>query len=152
MNSIRCAVSVPADRHAAFERFVSLSWWVPEYTWSGDVLREIAIESRAEGMCFEVGPHGFRCDWGPVLDWSPPERLRCTWQIGPGREPVPDPARASGLELTFLRRPDGGTDVAIEHSGFERHGAGGAGYRDALASDAGSPLLLDAYARTFGRG
>ena len=74
-------------------------------------------------MCFELGPHGFRCDWGRVLAWEPPGRLVLAWQIGPTRVPKPDPAKASEVEVRFER--DGhATRASLSHTGFERHGEG----------------------------
>ena len=91
--------------------------------------------------CFELGPHGFRCDWGRVTVWEPPHRLVFRWQIGAQREPVPDPQRASEVEVRFA---DG--EVRLEHRGFERHGPDAENYRAALASEQGWPYILGRYA------
>ncbi|SCL23730.1 Uncharacterized conserved protein YndB, AHSA1/START domain [Micromonospora nigra] len=137
-------VPVPTDR--AFSVFTGelTDWWVTEYTWSGpNLLAELGMEPRAGGMLYEIGPHGFRADWGRVLTWDPPRRLVFTWQIGPDRVPVPDPARASEVEVLF--GPEGsGTRVEVAHRHFDRHGAAAEGYREALT--AGWHELLSRYA------
>ena len=148
LEPIEYDVTVPLPAEAAFSRFVDElgEWWPPEYTWSGEVLERIGIEARPDGSCFELGPHGFRCDWGRVVHWQPPEELGFTWQIGAGREPVPDAERAGVVELRF----DGGekdTRVGLRHHGFERYGEGAAGYRDAMASDQGWPYILGRFVR-----
>jgi uncharacterized protein YndB with AHSA1/START domain len=141
MTEITHAVTVPVPSDRAFDAFADLgSWWPPEYTWSGDVLETIAI---ADGRCYEVGPHGFRCDWGRVLVWEPPDRLVFTWQIGPSREPVPDPAKASEVEVRVTAEGSG-SRVELEHRGFERHGDDG--YAAALGSEQGWPYILGRYA------
>jgi len=144
-------VSAPPER--AFSVFTDglADWWVKEYTWSGpDALAEIGIEPRDGGLAYEIGPYGFRCDWGRVLVWQPPHRLVFAWQIGPDRAPVPDPTRASEVEITFT--PDEGdrTRVVVEHRNFDRHGAAAEGYRQALT--AGWRELLSRYALTVGLG
>jgi uncharacterized protein YndB with AHSA1/START domain len=149
--SIRITVSVPWAPAEAFRRFAGElgRWWPREYTWGGAALEAIGIEPRAGGLCSERGPHGFRCDWGRVLTWEPPERLVFTWQISPHREPVPDSARASVVAVRFVPRgEDGGTEVTLEHAEFERHGAGAADYRAALASPQGWPYILGRFAAT----
>jgi hypothetical protein len=141
---VRISVDVGLPAARAFDRFARelQAWWPREYTWSQDVLNEIGLEPRAGGLCFEIGPHGFRCDWGRILEWKPPDRLQIAWQIGPRREPVPNPARASSVTVSFaLVRPQHST-VALIHEGFERHGAGAADYRAAMASPQGWPLIL----------
>lgn len=151
----------PKDAYGLFADRLG-SWWPAEYSWAGDALVEIGIHPREGAMCFEVGPHGFRCDWGRVLAAQRPERLRFTWQIGPSREPVPDPEQASEVDVRFIgdgagrgaqagRRPaehrsNPSTWIEVEHWRFERHGEGGEGYRDALASDQGWPYMLRRYA------
>src|SRR5687767_4631146 len=96
-NTVRHTLTVPRPPAAAFALFTERlgRWWPREYTCGQDVLEEIGVEPRQGRLCYELGPQGFRCDWGRVLAWEPPHRLPLACQIGPGREPVPDPARAS---------------------------------------------------------
>lgn len=148
---VRASVTVPVDAQRAFAIFTDglASWWPPEYTWSGAALELIAIDPREGGLCSEYGPHRFRCDWGRVLVYDPPNRLALTWQIGPTRVPQPDPAQASRIDVRFS--PDGAaTAVELVHSGFEHHGEGAEAYRDAMAADPGWPWLLRRYAGAAG--
>jgi uncharacterized protein YndB with AHSA1/START domain len=144
---VRGEVVVPVMPAAAFRAFTEGfgRWWPPEYTWAGPVLETIGMEPGEGGLCFERGPHGFRVDWGRVLAWEPPGRLGFSWQVSPQRQPVPDPDRASVVEVAFAAEGDGATRVRLEHGGFERHGEGAAGYRDAMASAPGWPLLLERF-------
>ncbi|NBC30609.1 MAG: ATPase, partial [Spirochaetes bacterium] len=70
-------------------------------------------------------------------------RLVFRWHISARREPVPDPAKSSEVEVRFEK---GGaeTQVVLTHRGFERHGEDGSWYRDAMASDMGWPRILAA--------
>ena len=146
-DSVNAAVRVEVSAEPAFEVFVDelASWWPREYTWSQDVLEDIGIEPHEGGLCFERGPQGFRCDWGRVLIWDPPRRLVLGWQISPRREPEPDPAKASEVEVRFDREEGGVTRVRLEHRDFDRHGEGSAGYAQMLAAPAGWPFLLDRF-------
>jgi uncharacterized protein YndB with AHSA1/START domain len=125
-------VAVPPERaFALFTRGLA-SWWIREFTWAGpDALVDIGIEAAVGGLAYEIGPHGFRVDWGRVLVFEPPHRFVMTWQIDPHRAPMPDPAKATEVEVRFEEVPEG-TRVTLEHRGFERHGADGPGYRDGL--------------------
>ncbi len=147
IDPVRIVVVAPLSGPRAFDRFARElhSWWPREYTWSQDVLHDIGIEPRAGGLCFEIGPDGFRCDWGRVLDWEPPARLRLAWQISPRREPIPNPLHASTLTVSFTPNGSQRTDVALVHDDFERHGPGAAEYRDAMASPIGWPLILQRF-------
>ena len=150
METINLYVDVPGTPEQAFRCFTDgmAGWWPREYTWSGErALAAIGIEHGAGGLCYEIGPHGFRCDWGRVLVWDPPRRLVFTWQIGPAREPVPDPARAGEVELLFRETVDGETLVELEHRGFEKYGPEAAEYRAGLESSAGWPYLLGLFAK-----
>ncbi|MCW3839476.1 SRPBCC family protein [Micromonospora yasonensis] len=150
--SLRCRLLAPTSAERAFAVFTGslTDWWVREYTWSGpDALAELGVEPRSGGMLYEIGPYGFRNDFGRVLTWDPPRRLVFTWQIGPDRVPVPEPARASEVEVLFL--PDGPdrTRVEVEHRNFDRHGEAAEGYREALT--AGWHELLRRYLATVTR-
>jgi uncharacterized protein YndB with AHSA1/START domain len=147
-DSVRHSVNVGRRAAGAFSLFVEefQTWWPREYTWSQDVLEAIGIEPGIDGMCYERGPHGFRCDWGRVLVWEPPRRLEFTWQISPRREPVPNPTLASVVGVSFDERSDGSTQVSLEHWGFERHGSGSAEYQAAMGSAHGWPYILQCFA------
>jgi uncharacterized protein YndB with AHSA1/START domain len=144
--SVRREVTVPWGPEDAFGRFAgdTGSWWPREFTWSQEVLVAIGIEAGENGMCFELGPHGFRCDWGRVLLWDPPRRLVLTWQIGPDRVPVPDATRASEVHVTFEPAGDDRTRVVVEHRAFERHGPAGDAYAAGMGQ--GWDHLLARYA------
>lgn len=142
-------VPVPAER--AFHAFTAdfVRWWPAEYTWSGAVLQWIGMEPHTGGACYELGPEGFRCDFGRVLHWQPPHRLRFSWQIGPTRVPEPDPARASEVEVRFLAETPDRTRVELEHRHFSRHGSGAREYRAAMDSPQGWDHILHRYARAL---
>lgn len=144
---IRHTLTAPASAEAAFTVFTEglASWWPAEYTWSRDVLETIVIEPGEGGRCFERGPHNFECDWGRVLVWEPPRRLVFTWQISPRREPEPNPAKASEVEVRFTPEGVSATRVELEHRYFARHGEGGDEYRAGLGSPHGWPYILDRY-------
>jgi uncharacterized protein YndB with AHSA1/START domain len=147
-DAIQYTLTVPLPPTDAFTLFARqfTEWWPREYTWSQSVLEDIGIEARPGGLCYEHGPHGFRCDWGRVLAWEPPGRLVLAWQISPRREPEPNPEKASTIELHFEAEVDGTTRVMLEHRDFDRHGDGAAEYRAALASEQGWPYILGRYA------
>lgn len=150
-DAVRVAITVQTPRNRAFELFTDLeSWWPHEYTWSGEALEEIGIEGWVDGMCFEVGPHGFRCDWGRVLVWEPGGRLAFSWQIGPRREPVPDPGKAGEVDVRFIAQGPRETRIELEHRGFARHGEGWQGYCDQMGSPEGWPQILDRLAAIVG--
>ncbi len=142
--SAHVAVTVAVAPERAFEAFESemAAWWPAEFTWSQDALEWIGIQ---DGLCTERGPYGFRIDWGRVLERTPPEHLAFAWQITPARVPEPIPERASRVDVRFAVLPEGGTEVRLEHSGFERHGGGADAYRDAMQRE-GWPRVLERYA------
>jgi uncharacterized protein YndB with AHSA1/START domain len=148
---VRRAITVSVPPREAFEAFTErfADWYPPEYTWSGEVLETIGIEPREGSLCFERGPHGFRCDWGRVLAWDPPDRLVLAWQVSPKREPQPNPAQASEIEIRFECEDPSATRVEFEHRGFARHGEGAGEYRDAMDSEQGWDYILGRYAAAF---
>jgi uncharacterized protein YndB with AHSA1/START domain len=135
----------PADAFAAFTDGMN-AWWPREDTWSGEALERIAIEPRHGGFAHEIGPGGMRLDWGRVAAWEPPHRLALSWQIRPDRVPEVSPANATQVELRFEATPGGGTRVRLVHDGWERHGEGGAAYRDAFDAAGSWQRILEAYA------
>lgn len=150
-NVVEC-IEVNSTRDDAFHRFIDelQHWWPRDYTFSRDVLAALGIEAKLGGFCFEIGPHGFRCDWGRVVDFEPPQRVAFLWQLTPRSAPQPDPDKASLVTLDFAATP-AGTKVRLEHSGFERHGDGAEKYRDELASEYGWAFILQKYGDYCGR-
>jgi uncharacterized protein YndB with AHSA1/START domain len=131
---IRESIRVRVAPEVAFQRFTEEfgAWWPREFSWSQDVLEQIGMEPGEGGLLSELGPHGFRLDWGRITTWEAPRRLVFTWQITGKREPQPDPAKASEVRVHF-EAEGRGTRVDVEHTAFERHGEGAREYRDALA-------------------
>jgi uncharacterized protein YndB with AHSA1/START domain len=144
---VRHEVTVPVTVADAFDVFTAelVRWWPREFTWSQDGLVDIRIDPEQDGACYEIGPHGFRCDWGRVLQWDPPHRVVISWQITPDRVPEPDPSRASEVEVSFESVNSRPSRVVLEHRAFERHGRGAPEYRAGM--ERGWAYLLDRYAR-----
>ena len=146
MNKITRNITVPISVDRAFHSFVDRlgEWWPAEYTWSQDQLQRIAIEGREGGLCSEVGPYGFRCDWGRVTAFETDRKISFTWQISPQRVPEPDPSRASNVNVSF-NGEGAATSITFEHTNFEKHGEGAKQYQEAMASDRGWDYILEQY-------
>ncbi|MGA8115255.1 MAG: SRPBCC domain-containing protein [Actinocatenispora sp.] len=105
-------------------------WWPPAHTVSGRPTA-ITFEPRAGGRIVERGEAGEEYEWGRVLDWEPPHRLRYSWHL------FFDPAEATEVEVTFSA-VDGGTAVRLEQRGWERIGDAGPQRRERTATVWGS--------------
>jgi hypothetical protein len=149
LEPVRASITVLAPSADAFALFADRfgEWWPREYTWAQDALEHIVLEPRVGGRCYEIGPHDFHVDWGRVLAWNRPRRLTLAWQISPRREPEPNPAKASEVDVRFEPIERHGTRVLLEHRAFECHGPEGSKYRDAMASARGWPWILQRYAK-----
>ena len=148
---VRVTVRVQSPRNRAFELFTDFeSWWPHEWTWSGEALEEIGIEGWVGGMWYEVGPFGFRCDRGRVFAWEPSGRLAFTWQVSPAGLPVPDPEKASEVEVRFIPQGPRETSIEVEHRGFARHGGGWEAYRERMGGAEGWPNILERFTAIIG--
>ena len=140
------ALPLPPERAYAVFKDEFGAWWPGDYTYSGPGgLQAISLGAAAGDLCTEIGPHGFRVDWGRMLDVEPSRRLRFLWQIADDRTPRPDPAASSEVEVVFEPDP-GGSIVRLTHSGFERYGEGGVRYRAEMAAEYGWPLIMAKFA------
>lgn len=115
-------VGVPPER--AFETWTRrcATWWPPSHT----ICREpvaITFEPRSGGRIVEHAPSGAEHDWGTILDWEPPGRLRYLWHL------FFDPSEATEVEVTFTAR-EAGTSVRLEQRGWERLSEAGPPRRD----------------------
>jgi hypothetical protein len=146
MADIKKTIVVNGSPAEAFRIFVHEihHWWPHAYTWSQDALVEMRIEAQPGGLCTEIGPHGFRCDWGRVIQWVENEKIGFLWQISPRREPVPQPEKASEVQLSFDAQGDH-SHVERMHDHFERHGEGSKQYKEMMGSAYGWPYILECY-------
>lgn len=146
MEKITKKIKVEVAKDKAFWKFLNElnEWWPKEYTWSQDQLKEIRIDGQKDGLCSEIGPYGFRCDWGRVTELAECEKIKLKWQISPKREPMPNPEMASDLEIVF-KGNDGSTEVEFVHRNFENHGEGAEDYRNMMDGKQGWDYILNAY-------
>jgi uncharacterized protein YndB with AHSA1/START domain len=93
-------------------------WWLSGHSVSADPGLTVTFEPRPGGRIFERTPGGPEHDWGEVLDWEPPRRLRYLWHLRFDR------ADATEVEIVFAPAAEG-TEVTIVHRGWERLGAKG---------------------------
>ena len=142
---------VNAPRSLAFTRFTEelARWWPQEYTWSQEKLAWIGIDPEVGGRCTERSKDNFTVDFGLVLSIRKPEQLSLAWCIDPERVPVPDPAKASVVDIEFKSIDAKSTMLKLKHSKFNRHGDKGKVYRDNMASDYGWKYILKRYGDTF---
>jgi uncharacterized protein YndB with AHSA1/START domain len=98
-------------------------WWPHDHSVSGQPGLQVTIEPGPGGRIFEQTRDGTEHDWGRVLVWEPPLRLRYLWHIGG------DPVDATEVEVTFTDEGES-TRVVIVHRGWERLGASGPDRRE----------------------
>ena len=130
----RAQVVVDASPEAAFELFTSEIglWWRRDTPYWNDRERglSVRIEPGVGGRFLEVhdADEGTGFEVGRVTRWEPGVRLAFTWtQAG-----WPDDA-STEVEVTFEAAGEG-TVVRLEHSGFERVGAGAGEFRTGYQS------------------
>lgn len=147
MDSIKKEIILKFSRETAFEKFLTgfNDWWHKEYTWSKDSLKEISIGLQAGSLCTEIGPNGFRIDWGTVINIQKDNSLSFKWQIGSNREPIPNPEKASLVTVTFNPISNSETKVELTHSDFKSHGDNYLEYLKAMDSNQGWEYLLNRY-------
>lgn len=142
---IKRSVSVSWDQETAFKRFTAgfADWW-PSKTHSigGEKLERIVFEQQAGGRIYEEHNDGRRFQWGQVVLWEPPMRVKFTWH------PSRDPSTAQDVEIQFVREGNG-TRLELTSSGWERWGKGAK--RAHRGYDVGWGYVLNVWAgrRTF---
>ena len=145
---IVCETVINLPPEEAFRHFAVRfgDWWPRDCTFSKKLLSGMYLGQAVDEWCYEQGPHGFRCDWGRILEWNPPHLVTFTWQIGPKSILQPDPDQSTEIGVQFSEFVPGKSRVKLTHKFFERHGADGAAYRADMASEYGWPLLLRMFA------
>jgi uncharacterized protein YndB with AHSA1/START domain len=115
---IERSISVSWDQAEAFRRFAFdfAKWW-PTRTHSigGPRLRRVVLEPHVGGRIYEELDDGRRFQWGRILEWEPPGRLKFTFH--PSREPE----NAQDVAVRFT--PEGtGTRLTLVASNWENWG------------------------------
>jgi uncharacterized protein YndB with AHSA1/START domain len=118
---IRRSIVVSWSQETAFQRFTAEfgSWW-PGRTHSiggRERLKRIVFEQQVGGRIYEEHHDGRRFQWGEVILWEPPSRLKFTWH------PSRDPSTAQEVEIEFLKE-ESGTRLQLTSTGWERWGKG----------------------------
>jgi len=128
---VRKSVRVQAPVERAFSVFVEQmeTWWPATHHIGKTPFEAIFVEPRVGGRWYERNADGAQCEWGTVLAWDPPHKVRFSWHLGPGHDSPdwtfdPDMSRASEVEIRFSPAGSGATLVELEHSKLERHGEG----------------------------
>lgn len=126
---VRKSVRVSASVERSFAVFVGQmeTWWPATHHIGVQPFEAIFVEPRVGGRWYERDTDGKQCDWGTVLAWDPPHRVRFSWHVGPKRDSPEwgydsDISRASEVEIRFKDEGQGTTLVELEHSHLERHG------------------------------
>lgn len=146
--AVRKSITVAASQQRAFDAFTAgmSDWWLRDSHYIGDTAPEaVVVEPRAGGRWFERAPDGAECDWGRVLDWEPPGRVRLAWHLDADWTYDPDPARATEIEVQFIAEGEASTRVELVHSGLEIHGERAREVREAVGSPQGWSGLLARY-------
>ena len=111
--------SVPLDPDEAFELFTSRmgTWWpLLTHSIAEDQASTVRFEGHVGGRVVELAEDGSECEWADEIAWDPPHRLVLAWH------PSVEPVAATIVEIRFKRLPDGGTQIELEHRGWEELG------------------------------
>ena len=146
--AVETSVVVEAPIERAFSVFTEGigTWWPPEHHILEGELAEMVFERREGGHIYDRAVDGNECRWARVLVYEPPNRVVFSWDISPGWQIQPDPAKTSEVEVRFIAEDAQRTRVELEHRNLERHGDGWQGMRDAVGSPDGWAIGLGRFA------
>jgi Activator of Hsp90 ATPase homolog 1-like protein len=113
---IRVSFTVACSPEHAFDTWTerATSWWPPEHTVSHERGARIVFEPRVGGRIFERTESGHEIEWGQIVEWDRPRRLRYLWHI------ATELHNATDVEIVFLAVSDASTRIEIEHGGWDR--------------------------------
>jgi uncharacterized protein YndB with AHSA1/START domain len=113
--------TVEAEPSQAFDLWANRTslWWPRGHTMSGTDEYEIIFEGWPGGRVFERSGEGEEHDWGEVLTWEPPNRIRYLWHL------FFDRSEATTVDVQFKLSDAATTTVTITQTGFERLGEAG---------------------------
>ena len=100
-------------------------WWpVASHSIHAGDVTEIRFDRQVGGQVVEVAADGTEVSWADVMAWDPHNRFVLSWH------PNPDPIAASVLEVRFTAAESGGTEMHLEHRGWNEFGGEGRELRD----------------------
>jgi len=137
VHRVRVALA-PAEAFDLFTREIARWWPFRGHSAFGEEAVDLQIDGRVGGEVTEVARDGSTCAWGTVTAWTPPTAFAMRWRPG-----LPE-AQATLLQVRF-QAMDGGTEVSVDHSGWEVRGEQAAEKRDQY--DGGWPATLAAFAQ-----
>ena len=117
---VRKTRTVPLDPVDAFELFtIGIGTWWPlaSHSIAEHEAAGVRLEPRVGGRVVELTENGTEHSWADVIAWDPPHRFVLAWH------PSVDPEVATIVEVRFGPAPGGGTEVELEHRGWEEFGA-----------------------------
>ena len=117
------ALACPPDHAFALWTAGIDRWWPADHTVTGAEDVSVVLEPMAGGRIFERTAEGVEHEWGEVTVWEPPRRLGYLWHLRRDR------ADATEVEIRFVAAGEG-TQVEIEHRGWEALGAEAETWRD----------------------
>lgn len=131
---VRKSVIVNVPIETAWKVFTErpIEWWPSSHVLLKNPREAITFEPRVGGRYYERASDGAECDWGVMLDWSPPNRLAMTWRIDGRWQMIDNDVRASEIEVTFNALSPDTTEVSLAHVKLWRHGDDAPGIHRAL--------------------
>ncbi|MDH3680721.1 MAG: SRPBCC domain-containing protein [Acidimicrobiia bacterium] len=115
---IRKTRHVALDKAGAFELFTDRigSWWpLATHSIADDHAVGVRFEGAVGGRVVELTDSGEEHSWADVIAWDPPHRFALAWH------PIENPTAATIVDVRF-HEAEGGTDVELEHRGWEELG------------------------------
>jgi hypothetical protein len=103
-----------------------------------------AIEPFAGGRVYETAADGVERAWGEVLAWAPPGRFAMSWAVNAA------PGEETTVTVTFTPAAEG-TEVQLEHAGWERLGPERGAARRASYETGWDGVFGENYGRLAGR-
>jgi len=147
-------ITVEAPIERAFRVYTEqmASWWPKDHHILDAPLDTIVFEPRAGGRIYDRAVDGSESQWATVIAYEPPHRVVFSWNISLAWKIETDLARTSEVEVRFVAESPSRTRVELEHRHIDRHGDGWESMRDAVGSDSGWRVGLEAFAALLARG
>ena len=127
IDPIRLSFTLACSAEHAFDTWTlrATSWWPAEHTVSHEPDARIVFEPHVGGRIYERTARGTEIEWGQIIEWERPRRLRYLWHI------ATDPVNATDVAIVFRLMSDASTRIEIEHGGWDRLGDLGRAWRNA---------------------